>query len=197
MPDPGFITNPIPDTCKVIHARIEYEDIANIYPTDIAIAGGVKETIRALVSAVKGRVTKEKLGNIRAERLEKVNKSILEELRKIREKIAKKNWNSSPLSWERLSFEIDKVLEEDACIVAELDNRDPYYWINFGKGKKTLIGQTISSPNEIKPAMKRAIQATKDGRPYLIDAILAQRGSGAGNNWHPDISIASQRKKKV
>jgi hypothetical protein len=45
--------------------------------------------------------------------------------------------------------------------------------------------------------MKRAIKATKDGRPYLIDAILAQRGTGAGVNWHPDISIAAERTRKI
>ena len=198
---------------------------------------------------------------------------------------------------------MDQVLEEDACIVSELDARDSYYWMNFAKGKKTLIGQTtgfalgwgvgaalgvkiarpdsqvvclvgdgtmmfgqleslwsysrydvpviivvynnrgydgprgrmlnltkrppennkdiacylgdpnvdfvgiansfgikgevISKPSDIKPAMKRAIKATKDGRPYLIDAILAQRGTGAGTNWHPDISIAAERTRLI
>jgi thiamine pyrophosphate-dependent acetolactate synthase large subunit-like protein len=198
---------------------------------------------------------------------------------------------------------MDKVLEDDAVIVAELDDRVPYYWMNFDRGKKRLIGQTtgfalgwavgtslgvkvgqpdkqvvclvgdgsmlfgqleslwsfsrydvpviivvfnnreyegprlrmasiskrpreqwknmanylgdpevdfvgiaksfgikgevVSSPNDIGPAMKRAVQATKDGRPYLIDAILAQRGPGAGNNWHPEISIAATRKRQI
>ncbi|MEE8382981.1 MAG: thiamine pyrophosphate-dependent enzyme [Thermodesulfobacteriota bacterium] len=216
---------------------------------------------------------------------------------------AKEMWNSSPLSWERLSFEIDKVLDDDACIVAELDTYIPYYWMDFSRGKKALIGTTtgfalgwvvgaslgvkiarpdrqvvclvgdgsmlfgqleslwsfsrydvpaiivvfnnrsydgprnrmftlsehpqeerkdmacylgdpdvnfvgitesfgikgevVSSPDQVKPAMKRAIRATKEGRPYLIDAILAQRGPGAGTNWHPEISIAAGRKRKV
>jgi thiamine pyrophosphate-dependent acetolactate synthase large subunit-like protein len=60
-----------------------------------------------------------------------------------------------------------------------------------------IKGEVVSTPDQIKPAMKRAVQATKDGRPYLIDAILAQKGSGAGTNWHPEISIAAGRKKKV
>ena len=302
MPDPGFITNPIPDTCKVIHARIEYEDIANIYPTDVAIAAGIKETIVSLTDAIKGMVTKTRMDNLRTNRLEKVTKQ-LSEVNNMRQEAAKETWNASPLSWERLSVEMDEVLEDDACIVSELDARVPYHWMNFGKGKKTLIGQTtgfalgwgvgaslgvkiarpnsqvvclvgdgtmlfgqleslwsfsrydvpvivvvfnnrsydgprnrmlmmsqhsketrkdmacylgdpdvdfvgiansfgikgevVSSPNQIKPAMKRAIQTTKDGKPYLIDAILAQKGSGAGVNWHPEISIAARRKRKV
>jgi thiamine pyrophosphate-dependent acetolactate synthase large subunit-like protein len=60
-----------------------------------------------------------------------------------------------------------------------------------------IKGEAVSSPSDIAPAMKRATQATRDGRPYLIDAILAQRGPGAGGNWHPEISIASLRERKV
>jgi benzoylformate decarboxylase len=302
MPDPGFITNPVPDTCKVIHARIEYGDIANIYPTDVAIAADIKETIQALTASIKGMLTKTRIDSLKASRLEKVKKQLTEAQKK-REEEAKESWNNSPLSWERLSVEMDKVLEDDACIVSELDARTPYYWMDFDRGKKTLIGQTsgfalgwgvgaslgvkiarpdsqvvclvgdgtmlfgqleslwsfsrydvpviivvfnnrsydgprnrmfnlsqhsqeerkdmacylgdpdvdfvgiaesfgikgevVSTPDQIKPAMKRAVQATKDGRPYLIDAILAQKGSGAGTNWHPEISIAAGRKKKV
>lgn len=44
--------------------------------------------------------------------------------------------------------------------------------------------------------MKRAIKVTRDGRPYLIDALIAQQGLGANTNWHPDISIAAQRTMK-
>ena len=302
MPDPGFITNPVSPSCKVIHARLEYQDIANIYPTDVAIAADMKHTIRALTDQVKGMLTKSKINALKTERMEKVTAQ-LEKFRKIRRDRAKKTWNSSPLSWERLSFEMDKMLEHDAVIVSELDARDAYYWMDFAQGKKTLIGQTtgyalgwgvgaslgvkiarpdsqvvclvgdgtmlfgqleslwsfsrydvpviivvynnrsydgprnrmlnlskqpteqekdmacylgdpevnfvgiaesfgikgeqISAPDQIKPAMKRAIQATKDGKPYLIDAIIAQRGTGAGNTWHPDISIAATRTKKV
>lgn len=302
MPDLGFITNPVPDTCKVIHARIEYEDIANIYPTDVAIAASIKETIQALTAAIKGMLTKARIDALRTERLERAKKQFAE-IKNRRQAEAKEGWNNSPLSWERLSVEMDKMLEDDACIVAELDDRVPYYWMDFGEGKKTLIGQTtgyalgwgvgaslgvkiarpdkqvvclvgdgtmlfgqleslwsfsrydvpviivifnnrsydgprkrmfnlsqhprggmkdmacylgdpdvdfvgiaksfgikgevVSNPNQIKPAMKRAVQATKDGRPYLIDALLAQKGPGAGTNWHPEISIAAGRKRKV
>jgi benzoylformate decarboxylase len=302
MPDPGFVTNSVPDTCKIIHARIEYEDIANIYPTDVAIAAGAKETIRALTEAIKAKLTKERIESLRTSRLEQV-RSEFEPMQKMREEEAKENWDKSPLSWERLSFEMDKVLEDDACIVTDLDDRVPYYWMDFSRGKKTVIGGTtgsalgwgvgaslgvkigqpdkqvvclvgdgamlfgqleslwsfsrydvpviivvfnnrsyegprqrmamisqqpeekfkdmanylgdpdidfvgiaksfgikgevITSPNDIKPAMERAVQTTKDGRPYLIDAVLAQRGLGAGLNWHPEISIAAGRKRRV
>ncbi len=141
MPDPGFITNPVPSSCKVIHARIEYGDIANIYPTDVAIAATMKETINALIDSVKGMLTKNRINTIKAEQLENVTR-YFDKIRKKRRENARKNWNSTPISWERLSYEMDRVLEADACIVSELDSRTPYYWMDFAKGKKTLIGQT-------------------------------------------------------
>ena len=59
------------------------------------------------------------------------------------------------------------------------------------------IAHQLQQRISFRRAMKRAVQATRDGEPYLIDAILAQRGSGAGVNWHPEISIAAGRKRKV
>jgi len=60
-----------------------------------------------------------------------------------------------------------------------------------------IKGEMVASPDQIKPAMKRAVRATKEGRPYLIDAVITQMGAGAGGNWHPEISIAAGRKRKV
>jgi benzoylformate decarboxylase len=302
MPDPGFINNPVSPSCKVVHARIEYEDIANIYPTDVAIAAGLKETIQGLTKSIKSMLTVDRIKKIKAERFEKVIRKT-EAARKKREQEAKKNWNSSPVSWERAAFEIDKALEDNACIVSELDTRIPNYWFDFSKGKKTLIGPTTgyamgwgvgaslgvkvarpdsqvvclvgdgallfgqveslwsfsrydvpviivvfnnlgydgprnrmlslskrapenqkdmacylgdpvidftglaksfgikgeraASPAELQDAMKRAVKVTRDGRPYLIDAIIAQKGLGANTNWHPKLSIAAQRTRKI
>ena len=75
-------------------------------------------------------LTEDRIKKLKAERLEQVTKKT-EPARKRREEEAKKNWNASPLSWERATFEIDKALEDDACIVSELDNHIPYYWFDF------------------------------------------------------------------
>ena len=60
-----------------------------------------------------------------------------------------------------------------------------------------IKGERASRPSELKDAMKRAVNVTRDGRPYLIDAIIAQQGLGANTNSHPDISIAAQRTRKI
>jgi thiamine pyrophosphate-dependent acetolactate synthase large subunit-like protein len=52
-----------------------------------------------------------------------------------------------------------------------------------------IDGAVISRPDEIRPAFERAMAVNREGRPYLIDAVIAQRGPGAGMNWHPAVSI--------
>lgn len=58
-------------------------------------------------------------------------------------------------------------------------------------------GEAISSPNEVRAALKRAINTTRDGEPYLIEALTERRGLLADSIWHPEISIAGMRTRKV
>jgi thiamine pyrophosphate-dependent acetolactate synthase large subunit-like protein len=60
-----------------------------------------------------------------------------------------------------------------------------------------IKGETVTHPGQIKPAMKNAIQATKDGRPYLIDALVERTGVGAESTWYPKLSVAAMRKRAV
>ncbi|MEZ5564987.1 MAG: thiamine pyrophosphate-dependent enzyme [Gammaproteobacteria bacterium] len=124
-----------------MHARIEYEEIGNTYPTDIAIAAGMKETLTALRDAVQGLATPERLASLAGPRLQAAR----EEQAKAdarRKSDAEANWNASPMSWERVSAEIDEALEEEAIVVPELDYRTPFSWLNIDRGHRRLIGQT-------------------------------------------------------
>ena len=141
MPDPAFIAPPVPRSTMVIQARVEIESIAMSQPVDVAIAGGVKETVTALCDAVRGMATPERLKAISEPRLAAAREAAAKEDRK-RLDDAKENWNASPMSWERVSAELEEVLEEDAIVVPELDYRTPYSWLDFSPGKKRLIGQT-------------------------------------------------------
>ena len=300
MPDPTIITAPVPRTAKVINARVEYDRIANLYPTDVAIAAGLRETTQALIDAVEGMTTRRQRDKLRSTRLEQSKKdSAAAADRRMRR--ARRGWDSVPIYAERLCAELDEILDEDAVVVVETGDRSPLEWMNFGLGAKTLIGPTtgfalgwgigaslgvkiarpdqqvvalvgdgatlfgqleslwtasrydipvimvifnnrsydsergrihfasrvaradksrwkdmscylgdpvvdfvsvakgfdidgtvISRPDEIRPAFKRAASVNREGRPYLIDAVIAQRGPGAGANWHPELSIAGR-----
>jgi len=141
MPDPSLIAPPVPRTARVVQARVELDAIAMSQPVDIAIAAGVGETLNALLDAVRGMATPERLRQIREPRLAAAREAAAKAQAK-READAKEHWNASPMSWERVSAEIEEVLEDDAIIVPELDYRTPYDWLDFSPGKKRLIGQT-------------------------------------------------------
>jgi benzoylformate decarboxylase len=141
MPDRALIAPEVPRTTRVIQARVEIEAIAMSQPVDIAIAAGVKETVTALTDAVRGMATPERLRAISEPRLTAARELAATEDRK-RLDAAKEHWNASPMSWERVSAELEEVLEKDAIIVPELDYRTPHSWLDFSAGKKRVIGQT-------------------------------------------------------
>jgi benzoylformate decarboxylase len=56
-------------------------------------------------------------------------------------------------------------------------------------------GERVGEPGAIQAALKRGIQATKDGKPYLVEVIIARVGGGAESTWHQKFSLAAQRTK--
>jgi thiamine pyrophosphate-dependent acetolactate synthase large subunit-like protein len=85
--------------------------------------------------------------------------------------------------------------EQQKDMISHLGNPN----VNFAKIAEAydIKGEVVADPNAIKPALKRAIKATRDGRPYLLDVLVAQAGQGADLNWYPKISVAEMRTKKV
>jgi benzoylformate decarboxylase len=305
MPDRTIFAAPVPAATTVIDARIEYGKIANLYPTDLAIAGGARETTRALIDAIDGLASGSRIRKIRAERLASVREATAASEQRRQQRIADA-WDASPMSTERLSAEINRVLDDQAVILSEQGGRTNIGGIDFTPGGRTLIGPTtgyalgwglgaslgvkiarpdqqvacligdgallfgqveslwtasrydipviiivfnnrsydserqalyltsllpgadkpqwkdmscylgdpvvdfvgvarafdiggerISAPAEAGPALERAANATREGRPYLIDAVIARRGHGAESTWYPDISIAGRRSRKI
>lgn len=58
-------------------------------------------------------------------------------------------------------------------------------------------GEKVTSPDEIEPALKRGIRKTKDGKPYLIDVLVARTGRGVESTWYQKFNLAEKRIKKV
>ena len=53
--------------------------------------------------------------------------------------------------------------------------------------------EVVEDPSDLKPALQRAIQATNDGKPYLLDVVTERWGPGGELTWHPETSIAAMR----
>ncbi len=304
LPDAGAGPPKIARSVKIVDVRIEAGDIGTNYPLYMGVAADVKQVAADLVEAIKSMVTAERLKAIRGDRLEQT-RQFATRLRQARLQAMKASWDNVPLTWERLSTEINEVLERDAWIVPEFGTEGPkaLNCFTFAEGEKTLIGRTLGSalgwgvgaavgvkiaqpdkqvvalqgdggflfgqamalwtmvryqipvitviynnrsynetrersfaeggrqaqtnkdmfcylgdpdvdfvklanafgvpaeqvatPDQIKPAMKRAAQAAQEGRPYLIDALVGRTGRGAELAWYPKLSVAEMRRRKV
>ncbi|MBT8443490.1 MAG: hypothetical protein KJO13_02020 [Gammaproteobacteria bacterium] len=141
MPGPGIFTAPPPKSAKVVDARVEYDAIGMTYPIDIAMAAGIRETVVDLTDAIRAMATEDRLRAIAEPRLAAWREKQAKRDAQRRDK-AREMWDASPMSWARISAELDLALEDDAIIVPELDYRTPFYWMDFDLGKKTVIGQT-------------------------------------------------------
>jgi benzoylformate decarboxylase len=58
-------------------------------------------------------------------------------------------------------------------------------------------GEKVTSGKDIDAALKRGIQATRDGNPYLVEVTVSRWGGGADSTWYEKFSLADQRKRKV
>ncbi|MCU1385119.1 MAG: hypothetical protein JWL71_3816 [Acidobacteria bacterium] len=58
-------------------------------------------------------------------------------------------------------------------------------------------GEKVSEPNDIKAALRRGIQQTRDGNPYLLEIIISRQGPGADSTWYQKFNLAAQRTKRV
>jgi len=301
MPDAGHyvLTGPPPEQAKIVHISIEPDMLAMSYPTDLSIVSDAKAAIVDLIEAVKSLATKQRIKTIRDERYARVTKLIADD-RERKMKRASRAWDGAPISFPRLTSELNDLLDDDAIVCSEsLFDVSP--WFDLGHNRKMAIGpqpgevlgwatgialgaklaqpnrqvvavsgdgafmfqnalwslarydapvmvvvynnraynmnraftwmrggaqselkkdlltylgdpdmdfalyaqahgvnaETVSSPSDIKPAVKRGIKSMKDGKPYLLN-VQAERWGGVGDEtWHPEISIAGMRNKMV
>lgn len=60
-----------------------------------------------------------------------------------------------------------------------------------------IRGEVVTDPLQIKSALGRAIRATREGRPYLLDMVVERSGIGAESTWYPAYSVAQRRSRQV
>jgi thiamine pyrophosphate-dependent acetolactate synthase large subunit-like protein len=58
-------------------------------------------------------------------------------------------------------------------------------------------GEKVTDPEGIRPALERAVKATRGGKPYLVDVVISREGGGADSEWHQKFSLASTRNSRV
>jgi acetolactate synthase-1/2/3 large subunit len=85
------------------------------------------------------------------------------------------------------------LLERDmTCYLGDPDVDFAKVAAGFG-----VRGEVVAAPDQVAPALRRAIDSTREGRPYLIDAVIGRTGMGADSTWYPKYSVAAARTRTV
>ena len=58
-------------------------------------------------------------------------------------------------------------------------------------------GEKVEQGHEVEAALRRGMDATRSGSPYLVDVETARYGGGAESTWHQKFSLADVRKRKA
>ena len=56
-----------------------------------------------------------------------------------------------------------------------------------------IRGERVLNPDQLEPAIERAIRTAREGRPYILDVEVARTGLLADSTWHPAYSVAAVR----
>jgi thiamine pyrophosphate-dependent acetolactate synthase large subunit-like protein len=57
--------------------------------------------------------------------------------------------------------------------------------------------ERVTAGSDLDSALKRGIAATREGKPYLVEVVVARYGGGANSTWHEDFNLAGRRKHNV
>jgi benzoylformate decarboxylase len=71
--------------------------------------------------------------------------------------------------------------------------------ISFAELAKSqgVAGEKVNESSELEAALQRGVEATREGRPYVVDVETARYGGGADSDWHQKFSLAGKRTKNV
>ena len=127
----------------IVHISHDPNTLGRAVVPDLSILSEVRTAIRDISDAVDGMLTKDRMARIRAGRLAEVS-ALTTQLKQSREIALHARFDNSPVTWERVGYELQKALDKDAVIVPELGTE--YYkllrQLTLGGSNKQKIGRT-------------------------------------------------------
>jgi thiamine pyrophosphate-dependent acetolactate synthase large subunit-like protein len=128
---------------RLVHISHDPNTLGRSIAPDLSILSEVQTAIRDLSDAVDGMLTKDRMAKIRASRLAEVS-AVTASLKQSRELALRAHFDNSPITWERVGFELEKALDKDAVIVPELGTEyyKIYRQLKLGGSNKLRFGRT-------------------------------------------------------
>ena len=56
-------------------------------------------------------------------------------------------------------------------------------------------GHRITKPGDVKEALKRGLRSIREGKPYVLDIVIARRFAGADATWDQRFSVAKRNRQ--
>jgi thiamine pyrophosphate-dependent acetolactate synthase large subunit-like protein len=134
---------PPPSGARLIHVSCDYSGVGRRFYPDLAIVASVETVIADITSALDGYLTAARQKRIRDGRLAVLN-AYMKEIRNAREIAFRANFDSSPLSWERVGYELENALGPNTIIVPELgtEKNKLFSQMKIGPDAKRRVGRT-------------------------------------------------------
>jgi thiamine pyrophosphate-dependent acetolactate synthase large subunit-like protein len=136
-PQPGATT---------VHISHDPHILGRPYPVDLTVASDIRLAIRDLSDAMDGLLTADRMRRIRASRLADVS-AFTAQVKESVEIALRARFDRSPVTWERVGFELERALDPDAVIVPELGTQayKLLRQLKTGGNNKLKFGRTIGS----------------------------------------------------
>ena len=131
---------------RLVHVSSDPDLIGNRNFTDLPVLAHADSFISDLSDALDGVLTKDRMKRIGKERLEALG-SFKQQVQRSREIALRANFDNTPIAWERVGYELEKALDEDAVIVPEIGSQNGklFNHMKLGHGAKRRIGRTTGS----------------------------------------------------
>jgi len=106
---------------KLISIRLDPTSLARQAPVDLALVGDLRLSIADLVAAIKSKATAARLKDVADDRAART-RAYAAQMAEVRQNIARGLSDESPVSMERLGFELEANLDRDTCYVTDADS---------------------------------------------------------------------------
>ena len=130
-----------------MHVSADSDSIGRLNEVDLPILADVSTFIADLSDAIDGLLTAERISKVRTERTAATT-AYTALLRQAREESLRFQFDQAPLSWDRVGFELERVLDKNAVIVPELGptaGNKVLGYLSQGVDDKLRIGRTTGS----------------------------------------------------